>query len=61
MNEQKTYHIYLRDECLFKDLSESEFEVIWGRIYQTYFMEELTYSEVTEDRKDKGELSEASY
>ena len=61
MNEQKTYHIYLRDECLFKDLSESEFEVIWGRIYQTYFMEELTYSELTEDRKDKGELSEASY
>jgi len=57
----KTYHIYLRDECLFKDLTESEFEVIWGRIYQTYFMEELTYSELTEDRKDKGELSEASY
>ena len=61
MNQQKTYHIYLRDECLFKDLSESEFEVIWGRIYQTYFMEDLTYSEVTEDRKDSGELSEASY
>jgi hypothetical protein len=61
MNQQKTYHIYLRDECLFKDLSESEFEVIWGRIYQTYFMEELSYSEITEDRKDKGELSEASY
>jgi hypothetical protein len=61
MNEQKTYHIYLRDECLFKDLSESEFEVIWGRIYQTYFMEELSYSEITEDRKDKEELSEASY
>ena len=61
MNQQKTYHIYLRDECLFKDLSESEFEVIWGKIYQTYFMEELSYSEITEDRKDKGELSEASY
>ena len=61
MNEQKTYHIYLRDECLFKDLSESEFEVIWGRIYQTYFMEELSYSEITEDRKDIVELSEASY
>ena len=61
MNQQKTYHIYLRDECLFKDLSESEFEVKWGRIYQTYFMEELSYSEITEDRKDKGELSEASY
>ena len=57
----KTYHIYLREECLFKDLSESEFEVIWGRIYQTYFMEDLTYSEVTEDRKDSEELSEASY
>ena len=61
MNQQKTYHIYLRDECLFKDLSESEFEIIWGKIYQTYFMEELSYSEITEDRKDKGELSEASY
>ena len=61
MNNQKSYHIYLKDECLFKDLSESEFEVIWGRIYQTYFMEDLTYSEVTEDRKDSGELSEASY
>ena len=61
MNQQKTYHIYLRVECLFKDLSESEFEIIWGKIYQTYFMEELTYSEVTEDRKDKGEISEASY
>ena len=61
MNQQKTYHIYLRDECLFKDLTESEFEVIWGRIYQTYFMEELSYSEITEDRKDKEELSEASY
>ena len=24
----KTYHIYLKDECLFKDLNESEFDVI---------------------------------
>ena len=47
--KEKTYHIYLKDECLFKDLNEREFEVIWGRIYQTYFMEDLTYSEVTED------------
>ena len=32
-----TYHIYLQEKCLFKDLNEEEFEVIWGRIYKSYF------------------------
>ena len=41
-----TYHIYLRGECLFKDLNDDEFKLIWGRIYQSYFREELTYEEI---------------
>ena len=40
-----TYHIYLRGECLFKDLDEYEFKIIWGRIYESYFRDELTYEQ----------------
>ena len=53
-----TYHIYLREECLFKDLDEYEFDLIWGRIYQSYFKEELTY-EVVEWSSDI--ITDASY
>ena len=28
-----TYHIYLNDRCLFKNLNQEEFDIIWGRIY----------------------------
>jgi len=45
----KAYHIYLEDKCLFKNLNEEEFEVIWGRIYRSYFKEEITYVEVSEN------------
>jgi len=45
----KAYHIYLEDKCLFKNLNEEEFEVIWGRIYRSYFTEEITYVEVSEN------------
>ena len=44
MNETKTYHIYFRQECLFKDLNESEFDIIWSRIYRSYFTEDITYT-----------------
>ena len=53
-----TYHIYLRGECLFKDLDDYEFDLIWGRIYQSYFKEELTY-EVVEWSSDI--ITDASY
>ncbi len=39
-----TYHIYLEDKCLFKDLNQEEFDIIWGRIYRSYFTESLTYT-----------------
>ena len=56
----KTYHIYLEDKCLFKDLNQQEFDVIWGRIYKSYFKEELTYTSIDELEKDHI-LSESSY
>ena len=55
----KSYHIYLQQECLFKDLSEWEFNIIWRRIYKSYFTEDLTYSEVVEEPNEK--YIDASY
>ena len=52
------YHIYLRGECLFKDLDEYEFDVIWGRIYQTYFKDDLTFEQVD---LDDAIVEDASY
>jgi|TARA_Y100000739_G_C20489761_1_gene409863 hypothetical protein len=48
-NTTSTYHIYLRGECLFKDLDSYEFNLIWGRIYKSYFRDELTYEEIEFD------------
>ena len=56
--KNNTYHIYLRGECLFKDLDEYEFDVIWGRIYQTYFKDDLTFEQVD---LDDAIVEDASY
>ena len=56
----KTYHIYLQDKCLFKDLNQEEFDVIWGRIYKSYFTEDITYTSIDELEKDSI-FSESSY
>ena len=61
LNMNKTYHIYLKEECLFKDLNEAEFKIIWGRIYKSYFKEDLSYTEITENQIETKELAEASY
>ena len=64
MNETKTktYHIYFKQECLFKDLDEEEFELIWGRIYRSYFTEDITYTCIkTDNTTVTGTLSESSY
>jgi len=47
-SRMSTFHIYLNDRCLFKDLNEEEFDVIWGRLYRSYYKEEITYTEVTD-------------
>jgi hypothetical protein len=44
----KSYHIYLNDKCLFKNLNEEEFNTIWNKIYWSYWREELTYTEVND-------------
>ena len=52
-----TYHIYLKKECLFKDLSQSELDIIWGRIYRSYFTEDLTYTVVSESVENYADAS----
>ena len=46
---KKTYHIYLNDKCLFKNLNEEEFDIIWNKLYTSYWKEELSYTEVSEN------------
>jgi len=43
------YHIYLEDKCLFKNVNEEEFNIIWNKLYTSYWKEELTYTEVSEN------------
>ena len=50
----KTYHIYLDDnKCLFKNLNEEEFNIIWSKLYTSYWKDEITYEEITEVTTDK--------
>ena len=60
---KKTYHIYLEDnKCLFKNLNEEEFNIIWNKVYTSYWNEEITYEEITETPKDYiATLEESSY
>ena len=55
----KTYHVYLNNKVLFKNLDEREFKVIWGRLYHSYYKEELTYSEMVEEPNEQ--YTEHSY
>ena len=54
----KSYHIYLEDRCLFKNLNQEEFDVVLNKIYKSYFQEDLTYSCC---EADKVEQMESSY
>ena len=60
LEAEKTYHIYLDDRCLFKNLNEWEFNIIWRRIYHAYFKEEISYSVVGPSENPK-EYEESSY
>ena len=48
-----TYHIYFDGQCLFKNLTESEFDIIYGKIYSSYFGERITYEVITEAPHDR--------
>ena len=56
----KTYHIYLDDnKCLFKNLNEEEFNIIWSRLYTSYWKDEISYAEITDTPLPS--LEESSY
>ena len=40
----KSYHIYFEDKCLFKNLNEEEFDLIWDKIYRSYHTDSLSFS-----------------
>ena len=55
----KSYHIYLNDKCLFKNLTLEEFTIIWNKLYTSYWKDEITYEEITETPLPS--LEESSY
>ena len=57
----KSYHIYLNDKCLFKNLNEEEFNLIWNKLYTSYWKEEITYTEVNEMSVEDSTVYESSY
>ena len=58
---KKTYHIYLNDKCLFKNLNEEEFDIIWNKLYTSYWKEEITYTEVYDQSLEDSTIYEHSY
>ena len=58
---KKTYHIYLNDKCMFKNLNEEEFDIIWNKLYTSYWKEEITYTEVYDQSMGDSTISEHSY
>ena len=55
----KFYHIYLEDKCLYKNVNEEEFDIIWNKLYTSYWKDELTYTEVSDVQLPS--LEESSY
>jgi len=47
--QTKSYHIYLNEKCLFKNLNQEEFNIIWNRLYTSYWSDEVSYSEITDN------------
>ena len=59
MTKTKSYHIYLNERCLFKNLNEEEFHIIWSKLYTSYWDDDLTYTEITNE--DESIAAESSY
>ncbi len=47
--QTRSYHIYLNEKCLFKNLNEEEFNMIWSKLYTSYWDNDLTYTEITDE------------
>ena len=59
MTKTKSYHIYLNEKCLFKNLNEEEFHMIWSKLYTSYWDDDLPYTEITNE--DESIAAESSY
>jgi len=59
MTREKSYHIYLEDKVLFKNLERELFEIIWDKLYVSYHKNDLTYTEVDGEYVDN--ITEHSY
>ena len=57
--QTKAYHVYLNEKCLFKNLNQEEFDIIWNRLYTSYWSDEVSYTEITENLIEPQE--ESSY
>ena len=59
MTKTKSFHIYLNEKCLFKNVNEEEFHMIWSKLYTSYWDDDLTYTEITNE--DESIAAESSY
>ena len=57
--QTQSYHIYQHAKCLFKNLNEEEFNIIWSKLYTSYWDDELTYTEITNEEELM--IEESSY
>ena len=48
-SKMKSFHIYLEDKCLFKNLTQDEFTLIWDKLYTSYWKDDITYTECIGD------------
>lgn len=61
---QKVFHIYAKDECLYNNLTEEQFEDTWkvlngmvGLMKTDYEVEDLSYEEVEQTAQDSEDPS----
>ena len=61
---EKVYHIYAKEECLYNNLNEEQFNTTWetlkgmvGLLHTDYTLEDLSYEEVQRPFMDTTEHS----
>ena len=61
---EKVYHIYAKEECLYNNLNEEQFNTTWetlkgmvGLMKTDYELEDLSYEEVTRHHGGAGAVS----
>jgi|DEB0MinimDraft_6_1074348.scaffolds.fasta_scaffold00053_3 hypothetical protein len=49
MTEQKCFHIYLNEKCMFHSLNETDFNLIWDKIQNnsSFEIEDFSYESLS--------------